>query len=102
MQLKNAIEQFLEYLQIEKNKSPKTLENYSHYLTRFLNFTKNIDVSKIASKTVRTYRLHLHTYKNSRSETISPKTQNYHMIALRAFLKYLQKNDIASLSPEKI
>jgi site-specific recombinase XerD len=102
MLLKQAIDQFLEYLQIDKNKSPKTLENYSHYLSRFLNFTKNIEVSTITPKTIRTYRLHLHTYKNHREETISPKTQNYHMIALRAFFKYLHKIDIDCISAEKI
>ncbi len=102
MQLEPAIKQFLEYLQIEKGKSPKTIENYTHYLSRFLNFTKNISVSKITSKTIRTYRLHLYTYKTKKEETISTKTQNYHLIALRSFLKYLQKNDIKSVSPEKI
>lgn len=102
MLLSQSITQFLEYLQIEKGKSKKTIENYTHYLSRFLNFTKNISVSEITPKTIRTYRLHLYTYKNKQAETISPKTQNYHLIALRAFLKYLQKNDIKSASPEKI
>lgn len=102
MNLAHAINQFIEYLQIEKGKSKKTIENYTHYLNRFLNFTRNISVSEITPKTIRTYRLHLHTYHNHREENISPKTQNYHLIALRSFLKYLQKNDIKSVSPEKI
>ncbi len=102
MNLKNAIEQFLEYLQIEKGKSEKTIENYTHYLSRFLNFTKNINVSKITPKTIRTYRLHLHTFKNDKEIPLSPKTQNYHLIALRSFLKYLQRIDVKSVSPEKI
>lgn len=102
MKLSQAINQFLEYCQIEKGKSSKTLENYRHYLSRFLNFTKDISTAKINAKIIRTYRLHLLTYKNKRGETISNKTQNYHLIALRSFLKYLQKNDIPSFSPEKI
>jgi len=102
MKLQDAINRFLEYCQIEKGKSPKTLENYEHYLMRFLNFTKNISVAKITPKTIRTYRLHLLTIHNPDNETIAVKTQNYHLIALRSLLKYLQKNDIDTLSPEKI
>lgn len=102
MKLEDAILRFLEYCQIEKGKSPKTLENYRHYLTRFLKFTKNISVAKITPKTIRTYRLHLLTIKNQNDETISIKTQNYHLIALRSLLKYLQKNNISTLSPVQI
>lgn len=102
MKLQDAINRFLEYCQIEKGKSQKTLENYEHYLTRFLNFTKNISVAKITPKTIRTYRLHLLTIQNPDNETIAVKTQNYHLIALRSLLKFLQKNDVPTLSPEKI
>ena len=102
MKLSNAINLYLEYCQIEKGKSAKTLENYNHYLKRFLKFCGDINVSKITPKIIRTYRLHLLTFKNINHDTISKKTQNYHLIALRSFLKYLQKNDIPSFSPEKI
>ncbi|MFA4930511.1 MAG: site-specific tyrosine recombinase/integron integrase [Patescibacteria group bacterium] len=102
MKLSAAINQFLEYCQIEKGKSQKTLENYQHYLKRFLNFTKDIPADKIDAKIIRTYRLHLLTHKNQRDETITHRTQNYHLIALRALFKYLQKNDINSYSPAKI
>lgn len=102
MLLSQAIKQFLEYCQIEKGKSPKTIENYNHYLNRFLKFTQDISVSSIDGKIVRTYRLYLHNLKNNHDEIINPKTQNYHLIALRAFFKYLQKNDIDCYSPEKI
>jgi len=102
MKLAQAIDQFLEYCQIEKGKSPKTLENYQHYLSRFLNFTKDIPVTKINAKIIRTYRLHLLTHKNTKGETISHRTQNYHLIALRSLLKYLHKIDINTFSPEKI
>jgi len=102
MNAQTAINQFLEYCQIEKGKSPKTLENYRHYLNRFLKFTKNIPIEKISSQVVRTYRLYLHTLKDGHNENLSAKTQNYHLIALRAMLKYLHKNDIKTISPEKI
>jgi len=102
MKLQDALNRFLEYCQIEKGKSQKTLENYRHYLTRFLKFTKNISVAKITPKTIRTYRLHLLTIRNSDGEVISTKTQNYHLIALRSLLKFLQKNNISTLSPVQI
>ncbi len=102
MKLSQSIDQFIEYCQLEKGKSKKTIENYSHYLGRFLNFTKNINVSEIDEKKIRTFRLHLLTHKNTHQESISQKTQNYHLIALRSFLKFLQKKDIPSFSPEKI
>ncbi|MBU0648017.1 tyrosine-type recombinase/integrase [Patescibacteria group bacterium] len=102
MKLSKAIDRFIEYCQIEKGKSKKTIENYQHYLSRFLNFTKDINTDTINAKIIRTYRLHLLTFKNYQNETISTKTQNFHLIALRAFLKYLQKTDVKSYSPEKI
>ncbi len=102
MKLSQAIQQFLEYCQLEKGKSQKTIENYSHYLNRFFHFTKDIPIEAIDEKKIRTFRLHLLTHKNIHQESISTKTQNYHLIALRSFLKFLQKKDIISYSPEKI
>lgn len=102
MNTQTAVDRFLEYCQIEKGKSPKTLENYRHYLSRFLKFTKNIPLEKITPQVIRTYRLFLHTLKNEQGQTLSAKTQNYHLIALRAMLKYLQKIDQKTISPEKI
>lgn len=102
MKLSTAIQQFLEYCQIERGKSHKTLENYRHYLHRFLHFTKDLQVSQIDGRIIRTYRLYLNNLKNNKDEHFSAKTQNYHLIALRTFLKYLQKNDIPVYSPEKI
>ncbi|MBU1992823.1 tyrosine-type recombinase/integrase, partial [Patescibacteria group bacterium] len=96
MKLDNAIRKFLEYTEIEKNQSPKTLENYQHYLGRFREFAGNIDVDRITLELTHKYRLHLNRMD------LGIKTQNYHVIALRAFLKYLTKNDIKTLAPEKI
>ncbi len=102
MNLKNLLIQFLEYLEIEKNKSQKTLENYNHYLKRFLEFSKISKPEKIDLETVRKYRLFLNRFIDKHGNTLKKSTQNYHIIALRAFLKYLIKNDIKTLSPEKI
>lgn len=96
MKLNDAIRRFLEYTEVEKNQSEKTLENYQHYLGRFREFAGNVDVSRITLNLVHKYRLNLSRRK------LGIKTQNYHVIALRAFLKYLIKNDIKTLAPEKI
>jgi len=102
MKLKDALDRFLEYLEIDQGKSAKTLENYSRWLNRFLSFSGNIDVSKISLDVIRNFRLSLNRTKDERGKPLSLKTQAYHLIAIRAFLRYLAKNDIKSLSPEKV
>jgi len=102
MKLKQALQDFLEYLEVDQGKSQKTLENYSRWLKRFLDFSGNISVKKINLALVRKFRLHLNRQKDSRGDSLSLKTQAYHLIALRAFLRFLAKQDIASLAPEKI
>lgn len=99
--LANLIEKFLVHAEIDKNQSHKTLENYRHYLGRFLEFAGDISPKKIDYALVQKYRLHLNRLEFKGKE-LSKKTQNYHIIALRAFLKYLHKNDIETLSAEKI
>jgi len=94
--------QYLEYLEIEKNRSQKTLENYGRYLDRFLQFTKATSPSQITEDAIRQYRLHLNRLKDSDGNTLKKVTQNYHIIALRNFLKYLAKRDIKSVSAEKV
>lgn len=104
MQLKDAIHDFLTHCEVGKYQSAKTLENYRHYLKRFESFAKpTTDVGKITSNTVRDYRLFLHRMKGKTDDaTLNIKTQQYHLIALRAMLKHLHKNDVKTLSPEKI
>lgn len=100
--LKNLKTQFLEYLEIEKNRSAKTVENYNHYLTRFINFTKAKNVNDITEDSIRKFRLQLNRMVDLRSRPLKKVTQNYHVIALRAFLKYLAKRDIKTVSAEKV
>ncbi len=102
MKLSNLINRFLEHAEIGKNQSPKTIQNYHHYLKRFLDWHGDKDPKLITLDTIHKYRLYLNRYSDERGRTLSPKTQNYHLIALRAFLKYLTKNDIPCLAPEKI
>lgn len=99
--LKGLKTQFLEYLEIEKGRSVKTVENYDRYLNRFLRYAEVSSPSAITEQMVREFRIQL-----NRSEgvagTMKKNTQNYHLIALRAFLKFLRKRDIESLNPERI
>lgn len=96
--IKELITDFLEHAEIAKNQSEKTIENYQHYLSRFVDFAGDISPKEITLNMVQKYQLHL----NRLPENLGKKTQNYHIIALRAFLKYLTKNDYATLPPEKI
>ncbi|MEK7662324.1 MAG: site-specific tyrosine recombinase/integron integrase [Patescibacteria group bacterium] len=96
--------QFLEHIEIERGRSLKTVENYSRYLDRFLSFIKSDSPRAITDNSVREYRLWLNRQPGNGgvNETLKKKTQNYHLIALRSFLKYLRKREIDALSPERI
>ena len=102
----SAIERFLEdylkYLEVEKNRSIKTMENYRHYLERFLLWAKIQEPKDITADLVREFRLYLNRLKDDSNRGLKKITQNYHVIALRNFLKYLRKRDIETLAPEKI
>ncbi|MFC1687236.1 site-specific tyrosine recombinase/integron integrase [Patescibacteria group bacterium] len=100
--LQNYITQYLEYLEIEKNKSPLTVRNYEFYLRRFLTWGQLKNPEDITLEKVRQYRLFLNRLKSQRKEFVKKSTQNYHLIALRSFLKYLARNDVTTLAPEKI
>lgn len=104
MKLKDAIYDFLTHAEVGKYQSKKTVENYRHYLKRFEKFARSdTDVTKLSPDTVRDYRLYLHrTNIRGQGVTLDIKTQQYHLIALRALLKHLHKNDVKTLSPEKI
>lgn len=106
MDFQTLIDNFLKYLELQ-NKSPKTLQNYSHYLNRFLSFlsensNETLEPQDLNLSIINDYRLYLNRQVDKFNKNLSKKTQNYHVIALRAFLKYLAKNDIKSLSAEKI
>lgn len=102
MYLSELIIDFLEYLEIERNRSQKTTENYHLYLNRLIEFADDIEVSKIDNEMVRKWRLWLNRYKNDNGIELSTTTQNYHLIALRSFLSYCSKRDIPTLAPSKI
>ena len=90
------LRQYLEYLEIEKGRSLKTVENYGRYLSVFFNFSKIATPVDITDDVVRDFRMWLNR------KNLKKKTQNYHLIALRGFLKYLARKEIPSLAAEKI
>lgn len=102
MQFSKALVNFLEYLEIEQNRSQKTIANYHHYLVRLSDFADDIKIEDITPELVRKWRLWLNRLGTNTSDEIQKSTVNYHLIALRSFLKYCAKVDIPALSPEKI
>ncbi len=100
--LKQLKAEYLEYLEIERNRSPKTLENYSRYLERFIQFAKVVSVNDLTEEIIRKYRLYLNRLQDSAGQPLKRVTQNYHIIALRNFLKYVTKRDIRSVPAEKL
>lgn len=102
MQFIKAKADFLEYLEIEQNRSQKTIQNYDHYLTRLIDFAGEIKVSEIDQELIRKWRLWLNRLGTNVSDELQKTTQNYHLIALRSFLKFCAKRDIAALPADKI
>ncbi|MFA6503026.1 MAG: site-specific tyrosine recombinase/integron integrase [Candidatus Paceibacterota bacterium] len=102
MKAEDAKRQFLEYIEIERGRAVKTVENYDHYLSRFFEQMRVKNIGDISEQTVREFRLWLNRQPGSGNDPMKRRTQNYYMIALRAFLKFLRKRDIPAISPEKI
>ncbi len=104
-ELNNYITDFLEYCEIGKNQSQKTIRNYDHYLRRFSSFAQGKGIKNpknINLELIKSYRLYLNRLIDKNDRSLKLITQNYHLIALRAFLKYLIKQDTETLAPEKI
>lgn len=99
--LKSLKTQFLEYIEIERGRGVKTVENYDRYLTRFIDFAKVSNPNQITEQKVREFRITLNRSEGT-TGTMKKNTQNYYLIALRAFLKFLRKREIESLNPERI
>ena len=96
--LAKLLNDYLDHVEIEKNRAQKTRENYQRYLTRFLTWAKINSPIQITNEVVRNYRLYL----NRLTPPLKKITQAYHLIALRNFLKYLAKRDVKSLTADKI
>ncbi len=102
MKLSQSISDFLTAVKIEKNQSPKTAQNYAHYLGRAENFFGGEkDVGTIGFSDIQNFFLHL-TELESRGKPLSVKTRGYHAIALRALFKFLARRDVDCMAAEKI
>lgn len=106
MPIDQLILEFLEYMEVEKNNSRLTIRNYHHYLSRFLawfvNMTGGSNISDLDLTLVKRYRMYLSRLNDVHGNGLSRVTQSYHIIALRSFLKWLVKNEVEVLAPEKI
>ncbi len=112
MDLQTLKREFLEYIEIEKGRSLNTIGNYDHYLSHFLEHAQITSPSQITDDKVREFRLWLNRQPSRQKagtkkyelqkETLKKTTQNYYLIALRSFLKYLVKRGIESLAPDRI
>jgi site-specific recombinase XerD len=106
-ELEQLKREFLEHVEIEKGNSLKTVNNYDHYISRFFSFAKISSPQDITDDKIREFRLFLNRQpgvkvRGQSASTLKKNTQNYHLIALRSFLKYLMKRNISSLSPDRI
>lgn len=100
------VNDFLEYLQVEKGSSPLTIRNYKHYLSRFILWMDSQGIREnlkdINQDVVRSFRVFLTNLPGENKQNLSKRTQGYHVIALRSFLKWLIRNDFAVMAPDKI
>jgi site-specific recombinase XerD len=102
MPYEEAVSKFLEYLELEQNRSAKTITNYSHYLTRLSDFAGEIKLADIDVELIRKWRLWLNRLGTNSSDELSKVTQNYHLIALRSFLRYCAKRGLPALPADKV
>ena len=111
-EIDSLVRAFLEYTEIERGRSVKTIENYARYLDRFIRWGKFTRSGEVTAEKVREYRLWLNRQptvtlpRGARAQvdaaTLKKRTQNYYLIALRSFLKFLAKRGVRSLAPEQI
>ena len=103
MLVSTAIADYLEYLAVERGRSPRTIVAYRHYFDRFARWLKkDFEIESITQDQVRKYRLYLFEFFDDRNEPLTPQTQSYHVIALRSLFRYGVKRGVACLSPDVI
>jgi len=107
MEIHHALQRFLEYQEIEKGRSLKTVRNYKQYISKYIEFSGIKKTSSIDAENIRQFRLHLNRQPGARvkgqsSGTMKKRTQNYYLIAIRMFLKYLMKQGLSVYSPDHI
>lgn len=107
MNIKEALQRFLEYQEIEKGRSLKTVRNYKQYISKYIDISGIKNTTDIHAENIRQFRLHLNRQpgvkvKGRSTGTMKKRTQNYYLIAIRMFLKYLMKQGLEVYSPDNI
>lgn len=102
MYFSELIDDFIEYVIVERGRANKTAENYKLYAERFYEFFGEQKISSITPEVIRKYRRWLTTYIDSQGKELGAMTQYYHLVAMRTFLKYCQKRDLKTLSATAI
>ncbi|MFT7328216.1 MAG: site-specific recombinase XerD [Crocinitomicaceae bacterium] len=107
MNITEALQRFLEYQEIEKGRSLKTVRNYNQYVSKYIEFSGIKNTTDINAENIRQFRLHLNRQpgmkiKGQTGSTMKKQTQNYYLIAIRMFLKYLMKQGLKVYSPDHI
>lgn len=100
--LQKLVQRFLEHLEIELDRAPRTLSNYHRSLEKFLTWSRAENPSDITLEKIREYRIFLNRSDNGRGGNMKKVTQAFHVVVLRSFLKFLAKDDVACVSAEKI
>lgn len=101
-EVERLLQEYLEYLEVERGRSAKTVENYRRYLKRFLGWAKISRPAQITAELIRRYRVWLNRLQSERGAMLKRVTQNYYTIALRGFLKYLARRDLGSIPAEQV
>ena len=101
------IPDFLDYCEVEKGLANKTQQNYQHYLNKFTSWLKKAKKEglfphQLTNEDIWAYRLYLSRYMDPKGRPLKKVTQNYYLIALRAFLSYFTAKDVESLPADKI
>lgn len=105
MNILDSVDNFLQYLELERGRSLKTVESYAHYLARFAEWMEGRGINScenIEEEHILQYRQYLNRLDNGHGEKLAKNTQNYHIIAVRSWLKYLNRKGFDTLSPDKI
>lgn len=113
MLIRHGIDRFLEYCELDKNLSQRTVRMYSYYMNFFYGWliqrlpagkaAKELETQDITEDIIRDFRLYLsREYHNPFKGELKRQTQNYFLVALRSFFRFLIKKGYASLSPEQV
>lgn len=103
MLISQAITEFLEYLKIEKNRSPRTLDLYGRYLKRLqVWLKKDIQIEELTLDQIRKFRLYLYDYLDEQNEPLDVKTQSYYVVAIRSLLRFARKRNLDCLAADQL